>query len=141
MSTQPWWRPYSVAWMVTTSGAAEALREVVAGRGHEPVVPVDHVEVVAVPHLHSCGEHVRVHVLDPGHELAQVARALRLANAVHEHAAHLLLGGILLAAAGKHVDVDSLGGQVLGQLAHVAGEPALDQRRVLPGQDQDAHLV
>ena len=30
-------------------------------------------------------------------------------------------------------------GEVLGQLAHVARQPALDQRRVLPGQDQDAH--
>jgi hypothetical protein len=45
-------------------------------------VAVDHVEVVAVAHLDPRGEHVRVHVLDPGHELAQVARALRLAHAV-----------------------------------------------------------
>ena len=66
---------------------SEALGEVVTRRGHEPVMAVDHVEVVAVPHLHAGGEHVRVHVLDPGHELAQVARALRLANAVHEHTA------------------------------------------------------
>ena len=120
---------------------AEALGEVVAGRGHEPVVAVDHVEVVAVAHLHAGGEHVRVHVLDPGHELAQVARALRLANPVDEHAAHLLLGGILLAPAGEHVNVHVLRGQVLRQLAHVARQPALDERRVLPGQDQDAHLV
>ena len=119
---------------------AEALREVVAGRGHKPVVAVDHVEVVAVPHLDARGEHVRVHVLDPGHELAQVARALRLADAVHEHPAHLLLGGILLAAAGEHVYVHALGRQVLRQLAHVPRESALDQWRVLPGQDQDAHL-
>ena len=118
---------------------AKALGEVVAGRRHEPVVAVDDVEVVAVPHLDARGEHVRVHVLDPGHELAQVARALGLAHAVHEHPAHLLLGGILLAPAGKHVHVHALGGEVLRQLAHVARKPALDQRRVLPRQDQDAH--
>ena len=112
----------------------------VAGGRDQPVVAVDDVEVVAVADLHAGGEHVRVHVLDPGDELAQVARALGLAHAVDDDAADLLLGGVLLAAAGQHVHVHVLGGEVLGQLAHVAGEAALDQRRVLPGQDQGARI-
>ena len=139
MSTQPWWRPYSVAWIVTANGAAEAVGQVVAGGGDQPVVAVDDVEVVAVAHLHARGEHVRVHVLDPGDELAQVARALRLAHAVDDHAAGLLLGRVLLAPAGEHVHVHALSGEVLGQLAHVPREAALDQRRVLPGEDQGPH--
>ena len=139
LSTQPWWRPYSVAWIVTTSGARKRFARWSPADGDEPVVPVDDVEVVAVPHLDARGEHVRVHVLDPGDELAEVARALRLAHAVDEHAALHLLRRVLLAAAREHVHVDALGGQVLGQLAHVPGEAALDQRRVLPGQDQGAH--
>jgi hypothetical protein len=118
---------------------AEALGEVVARGGDQPIVPVDHVEVVAVPHLHTGGQHVRVHVLDPGDELAEVARPLRLAHPVNDHSAAELLGRILLASADKHVHVHSLGRQILGQLPHVPRESALDQRRVLPGQDQDAH--
>ena len=119
--------------------AAEALGQMVAGHRHEPVVPVDHVEVVAVPDLHAGGEHVGVHVLDPGHELGQVARALGLADAVDHHALDLLLGGSSWPA-GEHVHLDVLGRQVLGQLAHVARQAALDERWVLPGQDQDAQV-
>ena len=125
--------------MVTTSGQRKRLARWSAGAGHEPVVAVHHVEVVVVAHLHPGGQHVGVHVLDPGHELAEVARALGLGHAVHHHALHLLLGGRVLDAAGQHVHLGALGHQALGQLAHVAGQPALDQRRVLPGQDQDAH--
>ena len=118
---------------------AEAVGEVVARGRDQPVVAVDDVEVVAVADLHAGGEHVGVHVLDPGDELAQVARPLGLAHAVDDDAAGLLLGRVLLAPAGEHVHLDVLGDQVLGQLADVAGESALDQRRVLPGQDQRAH--
>ena len=118
--------------------AAEALGEVVAGVGHEPVVPVHHVEVVAVAHLHAGGQHVGVHVLDPGDELGELARALGLADAVDHHALQLLLGRRLLEPAREHVHLGVLRHEVLGQLAHVAREAALDQRRVLPGEDQDA---
>ena len=87
---------------------AEALGQVVARRGHEPVVSVDDVEVVAVAHLHARGEHVRVHVLDPGDELAEVTRPLGLAHPVDEHAAHLLLRRVLLPPARDHVHVHPL---------------------------------
>ena len=43
------------------------------------------------------------------------------------------------AAARDHVDLDAERHELLGQLAHVAREAALHDRRVLPGQDQDAH--
>ena len=121
--------------------AAEALGEMVARDRDEPVVAVHDVERVAVAQLHPRGQHVGVHVLDPGHELAQLARAARLAHAVDHHALHLLLGGRLLQAAREHVHLHVLAHEVLGQLAHVAREAALDQRRVLPGEDQDAHQI
>ena len=52
----------------------EALGEVVAGVGDEPVVAVDEVEAVAVAELDPGGQHVGVHPLDPGDELAEVGR-------------------------------------------------------------------
>ena len=52
------------------------------------------------------------------------------------------LGGRrLLPAAGQHVDLDVALDQRLGELADVAREAALDQRRVLPGEDQYAGQV
>ena len=66
--------------------AAEAPRQVVAGHRDEPVVAVDEVEVEAVAELDAGREHVGVHPLDPGDELAEVGRALRLDHAVDLHA-------------------------------------------------------
>ena len=51
----------------------------------------------------------------------------------------LLLGGRVIAATRENVDVMAGGGELLGQLAHVTSEPALDDRRELPREDQDAH--
>ncbi len=102
---------------------------------------VDEVEVVAVAELDPGGQHVRVHPLDPGDELAQVGRALGLEDAVDVDAAAAVFGRGLLAAAGEHVDLDVALDQGLGELAHMACQSPLDQRRVLPGEDQDAgHL-
>ena len=118
--------------------AAEAVGEVVARDGHQPVVAVDEVEVVAVAELHPGGEHVRVHVLDPGDELAELARPARLADAVDEHAVHVLLGRGLLEGSRQDMNLDVLLDELLGELAHVARQAALDERRVFPGQDEDA---
>ena len=71
--------------------SAEALGEVVAGGRHEPVVPVHEVEVEAVAELDPGGEHVGVHVLDPGDELGQLARPVRLAHAMQHHSLAQLL--------------------------------------------------
>jgi hypothetical protein len=84
----------------------EALGEVVAGVGDQPVVTVDEIEAVAVPQLDPGGEHVGVHPLDPGDELAEVGGALGLAYAVDEDTPAALLGRRLLAAAGQHMDLD-----------------------------------
>ena len=120
-------------------GRPEAVGQVVTGRGHEPVVPVHDVEVVAVTHLHPHGQHVGVHPLDPGHELAQLTRALGLPHAMDHHAVHLLLGRRFLAATGEHVHLHVLSGEVLGQLPDMTCQTALDERRVFPGKDQGSH--
>ena len=62
----------------------------------------------------------------------------RLAHAVDVDAGDVLLGGHALVAAREHVHLDALGDELLGELAHVPREAALDDRRVLPGEDQDA---
>ena len=113
---------------------AEAAREVVAGVRDEPVVAVDDVEVEPVAELDAGGQHVRVHPLDPGHELVELSRPGRLAYAVDVDTVDELLGRGLLAAAGEHVDLGVPLDQPLGLLADHAREAALDQRRVLPGQ-------
>ena len=56
-------------------GRPEPPRQVVAGHRHEPVVAVHQVELVAIPELHAGGQHVGVHPLHPGHELAEVELA------------------------------------------------------------------
>ena len=109
----------------------EALGEVVARVGHEPVVSVDEVEGVAVAELDAGGEHVGVHALDPGDELVELRRARRLAHAMDANAIDDRLG-LLLAATGEDVDLDVALDQALGDLLHDPGQPALDQGRVLP---------
>ena len=62
----------------------------------------------------------------------------RLLDAVHVHPGAVLLGEVLARAAREHVHLDALAHEALGELAHVPAEPALDDRGVLPGDDQDA---
>jgi hypothetical protein len=57
---------------------------------------------------------------------------------VDAHAARPLLGGRLLAAAGKDVNFDAALHQRFGELADVTGEAPFDQRRVFPREDEDA---
>lgn len=64
---------------------------------------------------------------------------LGLAYAVDDHAVAILLGGQAPAAAGEHVHLDAVVGELLRELAHVAPEAPLDDRRVLPGDQEDAH--
>jgi hypothetical protein len=116
---------------------AEAPREMIAGGRHQPIVAVDEIEPVAIAELDAGGQHVDVHPLHPGDELAQVDGPRGLADAMDLNAGDLFLWRRLLPPARQHVHLDPDVDQRLAELAHVAGEAALDQRRVLPGKDQD----
>ena len=111
-------------------------RQGAGGAGHEPVVTVHDVEVVARGERAAGREHVVVHRLDEGHELVEVARRARAGNAVHAHAG--APSGVALAPAREDVDGHPEADERLGELAHVAGEAALDERGVLPREDEDA---
>src|SRR3954453_2887772 len=95
LSTQPWWRPYSVACTVTSHGtpkrrdsrrAARATSPSGEGRRRTGPAPPPGVRVQEVERpveLERRGEHVGVHVLDPGDERVEVVpREVRLAHAV-----------------------------------------------------------
>jgi hypothetical protein len=83
--------------------------------------------------------HVGVHRLDPAHEGGRIARELRLAHAVNAHPVLVGLGRQAAAPAGQHVHFDAVVDEALGELADVSAQAALDHRRVLPGDDEDAH--
>ena len=83
--------------------------------------------------------HVHVHRLHPAHEGGRIARERGFADAVHDHAVLVSLGRQAAAASRQHVHLDAGCHEMLGQLAHVATEAALDHRRVLPGDQQDTH--
>ena len=138
LSTQPWWRPYSVACTVTSHGTPKRRASSRRGVGHQPVVRVHEVERAV--EVERGGQHVGVHVLDPGDEGVEVVLGeVGLAHAVHGHAVAVLGLRQPPAAARDHVHLDPERHELLGQLADVPGQPALDDRRVLPREDQDAH--
>ena len=88
-------------------------------------------------------EHVVVHPLDPRDEAVEVARPARLAHPVHRHSAELPHPGLAairstIDAPRENVHRDPLAHERLGELAHVARQPALDHGRVLPGEKQHA---
>src|SRR5665811_955630 len=88
-------------------------------------------------------EHVVVHALDPRDETIEIAWPARLANTVHAHATELARAwlvdlGALAPLTREHVDDDALADERLCELAHMSREPALDHRRVLPGEEQHA---
>ena len=71
----------------------EAAGEVVARHRDQPVVPVHEVKLELVAQLDAGGEHVRVHALDPGDELAQVGGAGGLPDPMDLDAAGSSSGG------------------------------------------------
>ncbi len=117
---------------------AEAVGQRRRGRRHEPVVPVHEVERLLLGELQPGGEHVGVHAVDPGDEAVEVARPARLAHAVHDDPRALLAQRRVRAAAREHLDLHALADELLGELAHMAGEATLDHGRVLPGEDERA---
>ncbi len=96
-----------------------------ASTGDEPVVAVDDVERGLVLERAARGDHVVVHVLDPGDELVEVARLGRLGDAVDGDA--VLDGGLgeRRVAAGEDVDIEAAAVERLGELADVPRENRL----------------
>ena len=121
----------------------DAPRRPLGRTGHEPVVRVDQIEREAVAQLGGERVHVGVHGVDPAHERARVLRELGFPpthpHPMHYHPVLIGLGRQPAASAGEDVDLDPVADKVLGELADVAAEAALDHRRVLPGDEQDAH--
>ncbi len=77
--------------------------------------------------------------VDPRDERVEVVlRELRLAHAVHDDAVTVLVGVEPPAAARDDVDLVAVADELLGQLAHVPREAALDDRRVLPRQASES---
>ena len=71
-------------------------------------------------------------------ERVEVARRRRGGDAVDQDAGAQLGRGVAGAAARDDVDRVALRREALGELADVAREPALDDRRVLPREDEHA---
>ena len=111
----------------------------VSSHSDEPVVAVHDVELEPVSELDAGRQHVDVHVLDPRYELAELGWPAGFTDPMKRYPRDRLFRGRLLAAARQDVDVDSERSEVLRQLPHVARQATLDQRRVLPREDQDPH--
>jgi hypothetical protein len=78
-------------------------------------------------------------VLHPSDELGELAWPIRLAYPMNEDASHVFLGERLLVPTSENVDVDATGNERLRELAHVTSQAALDEGRILPGEDEDTH--
>ena len=139
LSTHPWWRPYSVAWIVIASGASKRLARWSPATATSQSCPCTTSKSKRSPSstpaasmsVFMCSTQAMNSPSSAGRRGSQ--------HPVQVHALDDLLGRRLLAAAREDVHVDALADEVLRHLAHVPREPALDQRRVLPGQDQDPH--
>ena len=117
-------------------------RDELRGAGHEPVVRVDEIELerarTAPPRARACGRSSR----RPSARTRSRPWGTGIPgspDAVDDHAVAVGLGRQAAAAARQHVHLDAVASELLGQLADVASEPALDHRRVLPGDQQDTH--
>ncbi len=137
LSTQPWWRPYSVAWMVVTRGAPKRRARWSPAIATSQSWPWTRSKSIPVAELDPGGEHVGVHPLDPGDELAEVGRvaSARGRGGCGRRRRSPPAGDSSLPRVSTWTSAPARD-EALGELAHVTGEPALDQRRVLPGEDQ-----
>jgi hypothetical protein len=117
---------------------AQAVGQALGRDRDEPVVSVHHVEAQCLAKRRAAGQKVVVHVSHPRHEALQVILGpLGFGHAVDDHAVAVLLGLGGAPAAGEHVHLAALGDELLGELAHVTCEAALDDGRVLPRDDED----
>ncbi len=120
--------------------------------GHQPVVRVDEVEPRLGAQLVAAPAQIAVHAGDPAEERIEILGERRLAHPVNQDAAEHLLGGRRVCARGikpvtgaragtarEDVQLDAAGRELLGELVDVPAEPTLDQRRVLPRDQQHTH--
>ena len=95
---------------------------------------MDEIELESLAELPPAPEHVVVHRLDPADERVDVLGKGRLEDAVDRHPVSLLLRRQRAAATCQHVHLRTGPDELLGELADVPAETALDHRRVLPGE-------
>ena len=114
--------------------------ELLGGTRDEPVVRMHEIEVVLGAERTPELEHVRVHRVDPAHERLDVALGIRrLAHSVHGHAMTILGRAQPSTASRQYMHLEAVANELFGQLPHVTRKSAFDDRRVLPGQQQDPH--
>ena len=91
LSTQPWWRPYSVACTVTSHGTPASRASVRAAPATSQSWECTRSGASRSTQLLARGAHVLVHVVDPGDERVEVVLGeVGLAHAVDRHAMPVL---------------------------------------------------
>lgn len=136
--SHPWWRPYSVAWIVDTSGTLKMLCSV-RGVGDEPVVGMDDVHLLLVEQGHPDLDEAEVELQHPRHEVFEGDLGWVLRHAMHVDAVAHLLERRLGRIAGEDEDVVSLRRERLGQAVHMAPETTDDPGRELPREHEHTH--
>ena len=130
--TQPWWRPYSVAWIVITSGQRKRFARWSPATATSQSCPCTTSNAKRSPSSTPAASMSAFMCSTQVHECVHVLGERGLPDAVDHHPMAHFLGGQAPAPARQHVDLDSLADEVLGQLSHVAPETTLDHRGVLP---------
>ena len=134
--TQPWWRPNSVACTVTSHGPLDAARAAARRRRRRASRASGRDRTrsgrTARRRARACRRSSpRPSARTRSGPSGTGFRAPRTRWTMHP--VLVGLGRQAAAAAGQHVHLDAVADQVLGELAHVAAEAALDHGRVLPG--------
>ena len=141
MSTQPWWRPYSVAWIVVTYGQRSRVASAAAAPATSQSWPWTRSKRSRLPSWRPaacmCEFIPRPRRRTRRGRAASGPRA-RDARRPPRPSPTTAIAIDVAPAARQHVDLDARADQRLRELADVPREPARDDRRVLPRQDQDA---
>ena len=139
--TQPWWRPCSVACTVTSHGQPKRRASLRAAPATSQSWEWTRSNDERVAERGAGRAHVVVHGVDPG---ARRRRGRPSGTPARARGGRSRRGGPRPAASRPPPRASTCTStpsahQPLGELANMAGQPALDDRRVLPGQDENAH--
>ena len=140
LSTQPWWRPYSVAWIVIASGAPKRFARWSPATATSQSWPCTRSKSKRSPSSTPAASMSVFMCSTQAMNSRQLRRALRLPHAVQR--ARPRRSSSAGDSSRPRVSTwtsTPWQARFSDELAHVAREAALDQRRVLPGEDQDAH--